>query len=225
MFGQSILLSLAIALSSTTDAPVAAESQPEIHTRGWLEHARVMPNGLLMRAKLDSGAKTTSIHAEILPSARAVDADPHEEMADLLGDEDPDASIMLSGDAPDDPPGDEVDPIFDMSMDDPMPQTITFKLTSRRGKEVIFTEPVVRWVSIRRRGGGSIVRPVVNMELCIGGIQVQGEVNLADRTGFNYPLLIGRNMLSEAGIAIDSRKIFRARKACPPIRLKSDAPE
>jgi hypothetical protein len=110
-------------------------------------------------------------------------------------------------------------------MEDPMPELITFKLTSRRGREVIFTEPVVRWVSIRRRGGGTIVRPVVNMDLCIGGIRVNGEVNLADRSGFNYPLLVGRNMLSEAGIAIDSRKIFAARKACPPIRLKTDPPE
>jgi hypothetical protein len=217
MFGQTILLSIALGLTSASDAP-------DVHTRGWLEHARVMPNGLLMRAKLDSGAKTTSIHAEILPAARAFEAAPPEVMLELLSDLDPDALAMLSGDAPDDPPEGEIAPIFDMSMDDPMPETITFKLTSRRGKEVIFTEPVVRWVSIRRRGGGTIVRPVVNMDLCIGGIRVNGEVNLADRTGFNYPLLIGRNMLSEAGIAIDSRKIFAARKACPPIRLKTDPP-
>ena len=218
MLGQSILLALAMSLSSATEAP-------QVHTRGWLEHARVMPNGLLMRAKLDSGAKTTSIHAEILPPARAGEASSLEDIADLLGDVDLDALGMISGDAPDDPPEGEIAPIFDMSMDDPMPENITFRLTSRRGKEVIFTEPVVRWVSIRRRGGGSIVRPVVMMDLCIGGRRVKGEVNLADRTGFNYPLLIGRNMLSEAGISVDSRQIFAARKACPPIRLKSDPPE
>ena len=218
MFGQTILVSLMLSLSSAADVP-------EIHTRGWLEHARVMPNGLLMRAKLDSGARTTSIHAEILPPEFAMDAAPPEEMADLIGDLDLDAMNMFDVDAPDDPPADEIAPIFDTSMEDPMPETITFKLTSRRGKEVIFTEPVVRWVSIRRRGGGSIVRPVVLMDLCIGGRRVKGEVNLADRSGFNYPLLIGRNMLSEAGISIDSRQIFAARKACPPIRLKSDPPE
>ena len=217
MLGQSILLSLVISLSSASDAP-------EVHTRGWLEHARVMPNGLLMRAKLDSGAKTTSIHAEILPPERAVDADPHEEMADLIGDAEFDASEMRPGDAPDDPPEGEVAPIIDPTADNEMPEFVTFKLTSRGGKEVIFTEPVVRWVSIRRRGGGSIVRPVVIMDLCVGGRRVKGEVNLADRTGFNYPLLIGRNMLGEAGITIDSRQIFAARKACPPIRLKTDPP-
>ena len=217
MFGQAILVSLAMSLTSVSDTP-------ELHTRGWLEHARVMPNGLLMRAKLDSGAKTTSIHAEILPPEFAVNTSPDEAMADLIGDAELDDEDMGSGETPDDPPAAEIAPIFDTSMEDPMPEMITFKLTSRRGREVIFTEPVVRWVSIRRRGGGTIVRPVVNMDLCIGGIRVNGEVNLADRSGFNYPLLVGRNMLSEAGIAIDSRKIFAARKACPPIRLKTDPP-
>lgn len=218
MLGQTILISLAVALTGTSDVP-------EIHPRGWLEHARVMPNGLLMRAKLDSGAKTTSIHAEILPPEYAVDASPGEEIELLIGDAEQDDEDMDGGDAPDDPPADEIAPIFDTSMEDPMPEMITFKLTSRRGREVIYTEPVVRWVSIRRRGGGTIVRPVVNMDLCIGGIRLTGEVNLADRSGFNYPLLVGRNMLSDAGIAIDSRKIFAARKACPPIRLKTDPPE
>lgn len=218
MLGQAILLSLAVSLTSASDAP-------DVHTRGWLEHARVMPNGLLMRAKLDSGAKTTSIHAEILPPEFAVNTSPEEAMADLVGDAEQDDEDMGSGETPDDPPAGEIAPIFDTSMEDPMPEMITFKLTSRRGREVIFTQPVVRWVSIRRRGGGNIVRPVVNMDLCIGGIRVNGEVNLADRSGFNYPLLVGRNMLSEAGIAIDSRKIFAARRACPPIRLKTDPPE
>ena len=217
MLGQSILLSLVISLSSASDVP-------EVHTRGWLEHARVMPNGLLMRAKLDSGAKTTSIHAEILPPERAIDAAPHVEMADLIDDQELDESEMQSGEAPDDPPEDEVAPIIDPTADNEMPEFVTFKLTSRGGKEVIFTEPVVRWVSIRRRGGGSIVRPVVIRDLCVGGRRVKGEVNLADRSGFNYPLLIGRNMLGEAGITIDSRQIFAARKACPPIRLKTDPP-
>ena len=210
MFGHVFFVSLALSLTSASDAS-------EVHTRGWVEHARVMPNGLLMRAKLDSGARTTSIHAEILPANRAGDAMPHEEMADLLSVIESDMMEMLARDAPDDPPEGEVAPIFDTSMDDRMPESITFRLTSRGGKEIIVTEPVERWVSIRRRGGGSIIRPVVMMDLCIAGRRVKGEVNLADRSGFNYPLLIGRNMLRDAGISVDSRSIFASRKACPII--------
>ena len=54
------------------------------------------------------------------------------------------------------------------------------------------------------------------MDLCVGGLRVRGEVNLADRTGFNYPILIGRNMLSDARISVDSRQIFASKRACPP---------
>ncbi len=119
MLGKSILLSLAVGLSSASEAP-------DVHTRGWLEHARVMPNGLLMRAKLDSGAKTTSIHAEILPAARAGDSSPLEEMAELLGDVDMDVFAMLSGDAPDDPPEGEIAPIlFRADSDQDRPNLVT----------------------------------------------------------------------------------------------------
>ena len=64
-------------------------------------------------------------------------------MADLIGDAELDDEDMGSGETPDDPPAAEIAPIFDTSMEDPMPEMITFKLTSRRGREVIFTEPVV----------------------------------------------------------------------------------
>ncbi|MEO0451216.1 MAG: hypothetical protein AAFZ74_12965 [Pseudomonadota bacterium] len=53
------------------------------------------------------------------------------------------------------------------------------------------------------------------MDLLVTGVKVRGEVNLADRTGFNDPLLIGRNMLSEGNIGVDSRQIFAAKRACP----------
>lgn len=192
----------------------------EAHTRGWIEHARIMPDGLLMSAKLDSGAQTTSIHAEILSADELNEVVTEQSFAGQLADTESDARAMLSirmmdGPAPDDPPGEEIEPLAEAMMIDEMPETIVFRLTSRGGKDAIFIAPIVRWVSIRRRGGGSIVRPVVLMDLCIAGRRVSGEVNLADRSGFNYPLLIGRNMLSEAAISIDSRQIFASRRACP----------
>lgn len=198
----------------------AAGSASEIQTRGWVEHARILPDRLLMSAKLDSGARTTSIHAEILDADAISDPEEGSDLAKWLADKESDAIAMLStrmvdGQAPDDPT-DEVAPVSDGEVQDLMPETITFRLTSRGGKQVIYNEPVVRWVSIRRRGGGSIVRPVVMMDLCVAGVKVRGEVNLADRTGFNYPLLIGRNMLREGNIGVDSRQIFAAKRACPP---------
>lgn len=206
----SCFIAIAVSLSSSTEANI----------RGWVEHARIMPDRLLMSAKLDSGAQTTSIHAEILTMEELDGIETDQSVVGMLADTEDDAMAMLSiammdGPAPDDPPAEEVYPVEDGADMEQRPEMITFRLTSRGGKEAIYTEPVVRWVSIRRRGGGSITRPVVMMELCVAGLRVRGEVNLADRTGFNYPLLIGRNMLGDAGISVDSRKVFASSRACP----------
>ena len=198
----------------------ASASEQPIFTRGWIEHARVMPDRLLMTAKLDSGAKTTSIHAEILTDTTLPELEADDTDAASRDDSEDEAMMvmggqMIDGEAPDDPPEGEVEPLSERAVQDMMPETITFKLTSRGGKERVYTEPVTRWVSIRRRGGGYFVRPVVTLELCVAGRRVKGEVNLADRSGFNYPLLIGRNMLGDAAITVDSRQIFASKKACP----------
>jgi hypothetical protein len=210
-------LLICLALASISSLGMAQET----NVRGWIEHARIMPDGLLMSAKLDSGARTTSIHAEILAADFVDEEDPEQGVAGQLADREDDASAMLSikmmeGDAPDDPPVLEAVPITVFADGEDRPDTVTFRLTSRGGKRVVYTAPVERWVSIRRRGGGSIIRPVVIMDLCVGGLRVRGEVNLADRTGFNYPILIGRNMLSDARISVDSRQIFASKRACPP---------
>lgn len=199
----------------------AAAAEPDYHTRGWIEHARIMPENILMTAKLDSGAKTTSIHAEIIPLRGTIDPAAPGAAGDDTEDLESEASAMIEGEMidgqlPDDPPPEEVDAIEDGVMSEFMPETIRFRLTSRKGKQVVMNKKVERWVSIRRRGGGTIVRPVVLLDLCIAGRVVRGEVNLADRSGFNYPLLIGRNMLQQAAISIDSREIFIAKRACPP---------
>ena len=210
-FLLAVVLGLANSASSQTD--------DALHTRGWVEHARLMPFGILMDAKLDSGARTTSIHAEILPAERASDAISDTAMASLMNESEGAMRLMTArmseDEVPDDPPPSEITPMAEDSMDHVLPDTVTFRLTNRTGKEIILTESVTRWVSIRRRGGGSIIRPVVMMDLCIGARRVTGEVNLADRTGFNYPLLIGRNMLSSAAISVDSSQIYTAETACP----------
>ena len=190
------------------------------HIRGWIEHARIMPDRLLVSAKLDSGAQTTSIHAEILAAGSAED---FERQPNLLAPaaRAPSQAIfmrgieMMTGAVRGQASGADVIPISSLSAADELPEMITFRVTSRGGHRRVYTERVVRWASIRRRGGGSIVRPVVIMDLCVGGFQVEGEVNLADRTGFDYPLLIGRNMLSDAGIRVDSGQVFASRRACP----------
>ena len=61
--------------------------------------------------------------------------------------------------------------------------------------------PVAGVAKIKKRGHeGFTRRPAVAMDLVMGEVTKRIKVNLADRTGFEYPLLIGRDFL--AGLAV-----------------------
>ncbi|BAU72102.1 retropepsin-like aspartic peptidase RloA2 [Metapseudomonas furukawaii] len=55
-------------------------------------------------------------------------------------------------------------------------------------------------------------RPVVDLEMCLGGTRRTVEVNLTDRSSFNYPLLIGAKALKEFKAAIYAGHKFTAGK-------------
>lgn len=85
---------------------------------------------------------------------------------------------------------------------------VRFSLRNDGTDETVEVErEVVRYASIVKRGGdGHHRRPVVMMDLHIGGAQRRIEVNLTDRSGFDYPVLIGRNYLSGTALIDVSRK-------------------
>ncbi|MEE1887201.1 retropepsin-like aspartic peptidase RloA2 [Pseudomonas carassii] len=55
-------------------------------------------------------------------------------------------------------------------------------------------------------------RPVVDLELCLGDVKRTVEVNLVDRSSFNYPLLVGAKALREFKAAVNPAKKFTAGK-------------
>ncbi|MDP3848385.1 MAG: ATP-dependent zinc protease [Pseudomonas sp.] len=55
-------------------------------------------------------------------------------------------------------------------------------------------------------------RPVIDLQLCLGDQLRTVEVNLVDRSGFNYPLLIGAKALRELDAAIDPAKRYTTGK-------------
>lgn len=174
------------AVASADDAALGEGETAPMNVRGWLELARVQPADLLMRAKLDSGAKTSAIHAEI-----------------LRGPEEHGYSEEL-------PDGVEIDD----AAEDPEGDTIVFALESRRGRQVVFEREIVRWVTIKMRGGGVADRPVVRLAFCVGGLPMEGEVSLANRENFNYPILLGRDMLVDARVIIDPSQTFTYESRC-----------
>ena len=63
---------------------------------------------------------------------------------------------------------------------------------------------VVRTKKIRSSHGKS-ERPVINVEVVVGGIRHISEFTIIDRSHMKYPVLIGRNIL-ENGFLIDPSK-------------------
>jgi hypothetical protein len=73
---------------------------------------------------------------------------------------------------------------------------------------------LVRWANVRRAGTKTDRRPVVALPLCIDGMSLLAEFTLADRTGLDYPVLIGRAALA-GRIAVDASRTHLATAVCP----------
>ena len=60
-------------------------------------------------------------------------------------------------------------------------------------------------------------RPVVRLNLCIAGYNKLAKVNLANRTGMSFPLLVGRSFMKAGGLVIDSGQKYVGRPVCPGV--------
>lgn len=145
---------------------------------GWVEHIRIDDVGLAVKAKMDTGAKTSSIDAEII-------------------------DIVKMKETKDDRPGEKV--VFSMMGED-------------ASEKKTFEREIVRYVRIKKKGGGYIRRPVIEMTFCIAGERLTEEVNIANRENFIYPVLIGRNMLSHAKLTVDASETLVTRPSCEPTK-------
>lgn len=139
---------------------------------GWLEAGLVYPGGARVIMKLDSGAKTSSIHAEDIEVFEKKDKKWVRFRFDTTYDDDEDQR-------------------YDISIERPM----------------------VREVVIKRHKKKSQSRPVVNLEICIAGKRHKGEFSLVDRSRFNYPVLLGRRLLSDLTV-IDPAETFTSEPDC-----------
>jgi len=155
---------------SLQESEAISSTAEETQTVGWIEKGKIAGVEKEIKFKLDTGATTSSINAEILEKP----------------DEDTESGGMIK-----------------------------FRFTNGEGITEIFELPIVRWVRIESRKANYIRRPVVRMKLCVAGRWIEEEVNLAERDDFNYPVLIGRNMLNKGGLIVDSSKTFTTDPTCP----------
>lgn len=171
-----------ISLCALSAHAPAAHAKPPIKTPthkttvGWVEVVVLQDVGLRVKAKLDTGAKTSSIDAEIIDIAKSNKTKKFRA-------------------------GEKV--VFTVLGDDP-------------SEKKTFEREIVRYVRIKKKGGGFIRRPVIEMSFCVAGVLVTEEVNLANRENFIYPVLIGRNMMQHAGLLIDASRTFISKPNCKP---------
>ncbi len=140
---------------------------------GEVERVRLDPIGVVLEARIDTGATSSSIHAT-------------------------DIVEFTRGGAP---------WVRFVVRDPQVDTTIPLEL------------PVARVAAIRRRGGGAPARrPAVAMELTLGQMTRRVHVNLVDRTGLDYPLLVGRDFLRGLAVVDVSTRHVQGPPAAPAPR-------
>ena len=136
---------------------------------GWVEHVRVYPGGVVVKAKVDTGATTSSLDCECI--------DP----------------IIVDGE-----------------------QWVSFSVQSESGKIVSMKKPVLRIAKIKRHFGEQQQRYVIKLGICLGSVYREEEVTLVDRSGFNYPMLIGRSFLQK-DFLVDPHDTFVTHPSCKDV--------
>ena len=117
---------------------------------GWAEKAILYPGNLEIRAKIDTGARTSSINC--------------------------DCQHFYEKDGE---------------------QWVRFSVTNAEGETVWLDRKVQRIAKIKRHFGVTQERPVVVLGICLGTGYLESEVNVIDRSGLDYQLLIGRKFLQD----------------------------
>ena len=97
---------------------------------------------------------------------------------------------------------------------------VRFVLATKGASSKVYEHKVARISKIKSRADEDedkedtsvAKRPVVELEMCLGNVKRTVEVNLTDRSSFNYPLLIGAKALREFGAAVNPARRYTADK-------------
>ncbi len=127
---------------------------------GWVEYATILPENLKIKAKLDTGARNSSLNAvNIVEFKRAGEA------------------------------------------------FARFDLTNWKGRTETIEAQVIRITKIKQHNSEPERRPVIRVTICLGPVCKEVEVNLVNRSNFNYQMLIGRSFL-KGEFAVDPSRTF-----------------
>jgi hypothetical protein len=144
------------------DAPATRNLQ----VAGWVENVSIFPGNLKIKAKLDTGARNSSLNAKDLEE-------------------------------------------FDRDGD----KWVRFKLKNWKGRTENFETRIIRTATIKQHETESVMRPVIRLGICLGNVYKEVEVNLQDRSKFNYQMLIGRSYLKKSFL-VDASATFTIEPNC-----------
>ena len=84
---------------------------------------------------------------------------------------------------------------------------VSFRVFARSGGESKEYElPVARTVRIKQHGGESLERISVMLTFRMGHLTLEREFTLTDRSKFEYPVLVGRNIINGIAAVDPSRR-------------------
>jgi hypothetical protein len=136
---------------------------------GWVEYAVIFPNNIKIKAKLDTGARHSSLNATHIDEFERDGA-----------------------------------------------KWVRFEVINWKGLTERFEARVIRIAKIKQHGTESTMRPVIRLGICLGNVYKEVEVNLEDRSKFNYQMLIGRSYL-KGSILVDASATFTVEPLCQGI--------
>jgi hypothetical protein len=154
-----LIVSISVGLSIFA---VAAEKR----IVGWIETVSIHPGNMKIKAKLDTGARNSSLNAKHLEQ------------------------FTRDGET-----------------------WVRFDLRNYKNRIETFEAEVIRTAKIKQTGQEADRRPVIKLGICIGNTYKEVEVNLEDRSGFNYQMLIGRSFLRGSFI-VDPGLTFTIKPNC-----------
>jgi hypothetical protein len=86
-------------------------------------------------------------------------------------------------------------------------------VTNRYSKTVTIERKVHRIVKIKDHDGTPQSRLAILLGICLGSFSKEVEVNLADRSHFNYQMLIGRSFL-HSNVIVDPSIKYTTKPIC-----------
>ncbi len=92
-------------------------------------------------------------------------------------------------------------------------QWIRFTVVDRYGKGSKLELPLQRTALVKRQGAKHQRRPVVRLKLCVGSAFMDTDVNIVDRSNYDFQMLIGRSFLA-GNLIIDAANTYTVEPNC-----------